>query len=36
MINFNEELMAITTATHTAAGERLRQEDLTSLQKYLN
>ncbi|MDD3262451.1 MAG: hypothetical protein PHR61_01275 [Candidatus Absconditabacteria bacterium] len=36
MINFNEELIAITTATHTAAGERLRQEDLTSLQKYLN
>lgn len=35
MIKYNKELMAITTATHTAAGERLRQEDLIALQNYL-
>jgi len=36
MSKYNSELIKITGFTHIAASERLRQEDLTALQDYLN
>lgn len=36
MSKYNTELIKITSLTQVSAGERLRQEDLTALQDYLN